>query len=35
MSLERSFVVLAVHAHTLVGVALDGETGELVRRRLG
>jgi len=32
---ERTHVGLDVHAHAVVGAALDAETGELVRRRLG
>lgn len=32
---ERTHVGLDVHAHAVVGVALDGDTGEVVRRRLG
>jgi transposase len=32
---ERTFVGLDVHAHAVVGAALDGATGELLRRRLG
>lgn len=35
MSVERMHVGLDVHAHVVVGAALDAETGELVRRRLG
>ncbi|MDZ7799978.1 MAG: transposase [Trueperaceae bacterium] len=35
MSVERTHVGLDVHAHMVVGAALDAETGELVRRRLG
>jgi transposase len=35
MSVERTHVGLDVHAHAVVGAALDAETGELVRRRLG
>lgn len=32
---ERTHVGLDVHAHAVVGAALDGDTGEVVRRRLG
>ena len=32
---ERTHVGLDVHAHAVVGAALDSETGELFRRRLG
>ena len=32
---EQTHVGLDVHAHVVVGAALDAETGELVRRRLG
>ena len=32
---ERTYVGLDVHARAVVGAALDAETGELVRRRLG
>ena len=32
---ERTYVGLDVHSHAVVGAALDAETGELVRRRLG
>jgi transposase len=32
---ERTHVGLDVHAHAVVGAALDGDTGELTRRRLG
>lgn len=32
---ERTHVGLDVHAHAVVGAALDAETGELTRRRLG
>lgn len=35
MSVERTHVGLDVHAHAVVAAALDAETGELVRRRLG
>ena len=35
MSVERMHVGLDVHAHAVVAAALDAETGELVRRRLG
>lgn len=35
MSVDRTHVGLDVHAHAVVGAALDAETGELVRRRLG
>lgn len=35
MSVERTCVGLDVHAHKIVGAALDAETGELFRRRLG
>src|SRR6056297_1980842 len=35
MSVERMHVGLDVHAHVVVAAALDAETGELVRRRLG
>lgn len=35
MSVERMHVGLDVHAHAVVGAALDAETGELIRRRLG
>ena len=35
MIVERTFVGLDVHAHVVVAAALDSETGELVRRRLG
>lgn len=35
MSVERTHVGLDVHAHAVIGAALDAETGELVRRRLG
>jgi transposase len=32
---ERTYVGLDVHAHAVAGAALDAETGEIVRRRLG
>lgn len=32
---ERTHVGLDVHAHAVVGAALDGDTGEVLRRRLG
>lgn len=32
---ERTHVGLDVHAHAVVGAALDGDTGEILRRRLG
>jgi transposase len=32
---ERTHVGLDVHAHAVVAAALDAETGELIRRRLG
>ncbi|MDF1522177.1 MAG: transposase [Trueperaceae bacterium] len=32
---ERTYVGLDVHAHAVVGAALDGDTGEVLRRRLG
>lgn len=35
MIVERTHVGLDVHAHEVVGAALDSETGELFRRRLG
>jgi hypothetical protein len=35
MSVERTHVGLDVHAHEVVGAAIDSETGELFRRRLG
>jgi transposase len=35
MIVERTHVGLDVHAHAVVGAALDSETGELFRRRLG
>lgn len=35
MIVERTHVGLDVHAHVVVGAALDAETGELFRRRLG
>lgn len=35
MILDRTHVGLDVHAHAVVGAALDSETGEVQRRRLG
>lgn len=35
MIVERMHVGLDVHAHAVVGAALDAETGEVVRRRMG
>jgi transposase len=34
MIVERTHVGLDVHAHAVVGAALDSETGELFRRRM-
>lgn len=35
MTLYRTFIGLDVHARTIVGCALDGRTGEVVRHRFG
>jgi transposase len=35
MIVERTFVGLDVHAHAVIAAALDADTGELIRRRLG